>query len=65
MLIVKVECSYDVHKFKHISQKKFFISLCFVIVLLLNEKLFLATTFEFVYVRTALIFSQSNSGRYF
>ena len=33
-----------------VDRKKFLISTCFVIVLLLNEKLFLATVFEFVYV---------------
>ena len=36
----KDECTYDVHKFKYSSQKKFLISPCFVIVSLLNQKLF-------------------------
>ena len=46
----KDESSYDVHIFKYSCQKKFLISLWAVIVLLLNEKPFLATAFEFVYV---------------
>ena len=37
------------HKFKYSSRKKFLVSLCLVIVLLLNEKLFLPTVFELVY----------------
>ena len=47
---------YEVHKFKYSSQKSFSLH-CVFIVLLLNEKLFLATVFEFVYVITALVFS--------
>ena len=56
IIISKDKCSYDVHKFKHSSQKKLLISHCFVVVLLLNEKLFLATAFEFVHAITALVF---------
>ena len=33
-----------------VDRKKFLIFTCFIIVLLLNEKLFLATVFEFVYM---------------
>ena len=36
---------YDIYIFKYSSQTKFLISPCFVIVLLLNEKLFLAAAF--------------------
>ena len=53
--VTKYECSYDVHKFKYTCQKKFLIFM--FIVLLLNEKLFMATVFEFVYVKTAPCFS--------
>ena len=55
-VVIKYECSYDVHKLKYNNQNKFLISPCFVIVLHRNEKLFLATVFEFVYVITALLF---------
>ena len=63
----------SVHKFKPSRQKKFLICLCFVIVFLLNEKLFLPTGFEFVNAVTALyfnrqvqkpIFSQKKSSQY-
>ena len=43
--------------FIYSSQKKVFISPCFVIVLLLNENLLLAAVFDFVYVITAFVFS--------
>ena len=45
----KDKCSYNVHKFKYSSQKKVLMSQFFVNVLLLNEKLYLAAVFEFVY----------------
>ena len=50
----KDESSDDVNIFKYSCQKKFLIFLWFVIVLLLNEKPFLATAFEFVYRSRAL-----------
>ena len=57
----KDEYSYEVHKFNYSSQKKLLISPCFVIFLLWNEYFFLATVFEFVYVLTALVFSNKNN----
>ena len=57
--INKDECSYDVHKYS--SQKKFLISPCYVIVLLTNEKLFMAAVFDFVYIITALLFKDLHS----
>ena len=38
---IEGECNYDEHKFKYSSQKIFFMSHCFVNVLLLNVNLFL------------------------
>ena len=43
------------HKFKYNSQKKFLISPCSVIVLLLNKINFGGTVFEFVSIITALV----------
>ena len=45
---------YDLLKFKYSCQKKFLIFPYFVIVLLLNEKLFLAAIFEIVHSSLAL-----------
>ena len=53
------ECSYDVHKFKYSSQKKILISKQNNNKARGNEKLFLATVIEFVYVITALVFRKS------
>ena len=55
------ECSDGVNKINYSNQKRFLISLSFFIVLLWNEKLFLAILFEFVYVLTALVFSNKNN----
>ena len=56
----KDECRYDVHKFKYSSHylvRKGFPFPHFVMVLLLNKKLFLATVFGFLHVITALGFN--------
>ena len=57
----KDESSDDVNIFKYSCQKKFLIFLWFVIVLLLNEKPFLATAFEFVYLLTTFYFRRDTS----
>ena len=53
----KDECSYDEQQIKIQQREKVYHFPTFVIVLLLNERLFLAAIFEYAYVITAPIFS--------
>ena len=55
-LCIYIKYSYGIHKFKPSCKKKFHIYLCFVIVFILNVKVFLATVFGLVYTVTALYF---------